>query len=376
MPGSRKHRNAIMTTSSSCRVLMALAAGVALVVGGQASVTAQRPAFKSGVDIVPLTVTVTDAAGRHVPGLTDQDFTVLEDGVEQPVSFFASGDVPLDVALAIDTSSSMRSELPLVQAAAIGLVGKLRPSDRGAIVEIKGTAGIPQPFTSDRALIERSIRALKTSGDTALYDAIYVVLKEFERERRESLDIRRQALVLLSDGLDNKSHLAFEDVMEAARRGGVNIYTISLRGQAALLPRADLDGRTLQAEYTMGAVARESGGRPFFPRPSASFRPSTRRSRRSWPTSTSWDMCRRGPAATAPSGVSQYASPPARMRSRGREAATTPRARGPDYDDLVACCPKVGRHAHPVAARALAAGIRRVAGRDLCGRRVRSSRCV
>jgi Ca-activated chloride channel family protein len=182
------------------------------------------------------------------------------------LSFFACDEVPVDVALVLDTSDSMAADLPLVQSAASGLVGTLRASDRGAVVEIKESAGIRQPFTSDRGLIERSIRALSAKGSTALYDGLYVVLREFERERRATRQVRRQALVLLSDGLDTRSHLAFEDVMDLARRVGVNIYVIALRGDVPLTPRATLDGSILQAEYTMGTVARESGGRAFFPK--------------------------------------------------------------------------------------------------------------
>jgi Ca-activated chloride channel family protein len=252
--------------SSAHRNLTLLAAAGALALCGPARVDAQTATFKSGVDMVPLTVTVTDTSGRYITGLTGSDFTVLEDGVEQPVSFFACGDVPVDLALVIDTSVSMRADLPIVQSAASGLVRTLRGSDRGAVIEVKDTAGIPQPFTSDRLLIERSIRALKTSGATALYDGLYVALKEFERERRATLQVRRQVLVLLSDGLDTKSHLAFEDVMDLERRVGVNIYVIALRGDAALTPRARQDGSILEAEFTMGAVARESGGRSFFPK--------------------------------------------------------------------------------------------------------------
>jgi Ca-activated chloride channel family protein len=248
------------------RSLAVLLAVVALAPSRPARLDAQQPLFKSGVDMVPLTVTVTDTAGKHVTGLTGGDFTVLEDGVEQPLSFFASERVPVDVALVLDTSGSMRSDLPLVQSAASGLIRGLRAADRGAIVEVKGLAGIPQPFTTDLAQVERTLRSLSTSGATALYDGLYVVLREFERERRASAQIRRQVLVLLSDGLDNTSRLSFDDVMDLARRVGVNIYVIALRGNVPLMPRADVDGSILRAEYTMGTVARESGGRAFFPK--------------------------------------------------------------------------------------------------------------
>jgi Ca-activated chloride channel family protein len=233
--------------------------------GSSPTLDAQKP-FKSGIEMVPLTVTVTDASGKYVTGLADSDFTVVEDGVQQPLSFFASDHVPLDVALVLDTSSSMRADLPLVQGAALGLVHALRDNDRGSVIEVKNTAGIAQPFTSDRAAIEQAIRRLAASGSTALFDGVYVVLKEFQRERQMNQEVRRQVLVLLSDGLDTQSRLGFDDVMEAARRAGVNIYVIALTGKTALIPRAERDSEVLRAEYNMGAMARESGGRTFFPK--------------------------------------------------------------------------------------------------------------
>jgi Ca-activated chloride channel family protein len=242
------------------------AAFSALALGNPAPVGAQQPTFKSGVDMVPLTVTVTDGKGRHVTGLTLDDFTVLEDGVVQPLSFFGTGEVPVDVALVIDASASMGRDLPLVQKAASGLVRTLRASDRGTVVEVKDAVRIPQPLTSDRAQLETTIHNLRASGSTALYDGLYVMLKEFDRARRQNHEVRRQALVLLSDGLDNTSHLPFEDVMELARRVGVNIYVIALRGEAARMARANQDNAVLHAEYAMRTVARETGGRAFFPR--------------------------------------------------------------------------------------------------------------
>jgi Ca-activated chloride channel family protein len=127
---------------------------------------------------------------------------------------------------------------------------------------------INQPLTSDQGQIQATIHAMRASGNTALYDGLYIMLKEFDRARRDNREVRRQALVLLSDGLDNASHLLFEDVMELARRVGVNIYVIALRGQAGQLARAQQDNDVLRAEYAMRTVARETGGRAFFPRSS------------------------------------------------------------------------------------------------------------
>jgi Ca-activated chloride channel family protein len=216
--------------------------------------------------MVPLTVTVTDGTGKFVRGLTGDDFTVYEDGVPQPLSFFASENVPVDVALVIDTSASMRDDLPLVMSAATGLVRALGPTDRGAVVEVSDRATIAQPLTSDRAQLEKAVSGLSATGSTALYDGLYVVLREFGRERRTMPVVRRQVLVLLSDGLDNKSRLAFDDVQDVARREAVSVYVIALRGEAAQTPRSALGVPLLNAEYAMNTVARESGGRIFKPK--------------------------------------------------------------------------------------------------------------
>jgi Ca-activated chloride channel family protein len=255
----------------ACRILtrLAIAVPVALgcLAGGHpATVSAQQSTFKSGVDMVPLTVTVTDVKGRPITGLTGGDFKVLEDGVEQPLAFFAAAEVPVDVALVIDTSTSMRLNLPIVQKAACGLLRTLHAADRGAVVEIKDAVRVPQPLTSDMGQLEASVHALRASGGTALYDGLYVMLKEFDRARRATQDVRRQVLILLSDGLDNTSHLPADQVMELARRVGVNIYVIALQGEAVPVRRAERDDYVLHAEYEMRTVAREAGGRAFFPR--------------------------------------------------------------------------------------------------------------
>jgi Ca-activated chloride channel family protein len=133
-------------------------------------------------------------------------------------------------------------------------------------MEVRDAVRIPQPLTSDRGQIESTIRGMRASGNTALYDGLYVVLKELDRARRESPEIRRQALVLLSDGIDTTSRLLFDDVIDLARRVGVSIYAIALRGSAIPLRRAEQDESVLRAEYAMRTFAREAGGRAFFPR--------------------------------------------------------------------------------------------------------------
>jgi Ca-activated chloride channel family protein len=249
------------------QLLFALSVAI-VVLPGRSALVAQNVPFKSGVELVPLTVTVTDNAGNYIKDLAGNDFAVFENGIQQSLSFFAMDNVPVDVALVLDTSGSMKQDLTLVQMAAVGLVHALRRGDRGAVVEVKQFASVPQPLTDDLTKVEAAIQSLSPSGATALYDTLYVVLKEFDRQRRATTDVRRQVLVLLSDGLDNRSHITFEDVTDLARRGNVGIYAIALRGDVPRQPRFDLDQQTLNAEYTMGAVSRDSGGRSFFPKSS------------------------------------------------------------------------------------------------------------
>jgi Ca-activated chloride channel family protein len=249
----------------SCREAMCVAL-ITAALGMPATLSAQKTVFKTGVEMVPLTVTVTDTKGKYVSGLDGNDFEVFEDGVRQDVAFFAREEVPLDVALLVDTSGSMSTDLPLVKLAATGLVGKLRTTDRAIVVDVKDSISIAQELTSDRDSIARAIRSVSASGETAVYDAVYVILRQLERERRTAEQVRRQAIVLLTDGIDTRSRVALEDVLDVARRGNVSIYVVTLKSALAQTPRSEQPGGVLQSDYALNTVTRESGGRLFAPK--------------------------------------------------------------------------------------------------------------
>lgn len=247
---------------------------VVLVLGAASGLAAQGPAaapppapaqptFRSGIDLVALTVTVTDQQDRYILGLNANDFRVYEDGVQQDLAFFAAGRVPLDLAVLLDTSASMEPRLALVQDAAAGFAESLGPGDRALLVAFDDVARVIQPFTDDRAAIVTSIRQTRAKGATALYNALYVTLKEFARQIREATSVRRQAIVALTDGEDTASLVSFDEVLDLARRQGVSIYTIAL-GPAY----AAGTGRSRyfsEARYALGALARETGGESFAP---------------------------------------------------------------------------------------------------------------
>ncbi len=218
--------------------------------------------FHGGVDLVALTVTVTDPSQHFVRDLKAGDVAVLEDGVRQPVTFFATADVPLELALVIDTSTSMVEKLPIVRRAASGLVRSLKASDRAELVEFSDVVAVTRAMTADLASVVAGIATMKAEGNTGLYNALYVTLREFTRQT-PGTEMRRKAIVLFSDGEDTSSVVSFDDVLDLAKRSGVAIYTIALGSPSdrSAIRRAAMT----EADYDMRALAVQTGARSFFP---------------------------------------------------------------------------------------------------------------
>ena len=230
-----------------------------------ASTTPPKATFRSNVDIVALNVVVTDSDQKYIAGLRPSDFAVFEDGVQQDVSFFGESDVPLDLAILLDTSASMTGKMQLVQQAAIGFLDTLRAGDRAIIVDIKDSTKIMYPLGGDIEAAKKAILLTAPRGGTALYNGTYLTLKEMVKERRGNSEVRRQAIVVLSDGDDTTSLMAFDDVMALAKESGISIYTIMLRSKWTLSPAASNARSFSQAEFGMKALAQETGARAFFP---------------------------------------------------------------------------------------------------------------
>jgi Ca-activated chloride channel family protein len=222
--------------------------------------------FRGGVDVVALNVVVTDAQQKLVTGLGMENFAVFEDGVQQDVSFFAASSLPLDLALLLDTSASMSDKMKTMQEAAIGFAASLHSGDRVSIVDVKDTVKVLHPLDGDIAGARTAIQATSARGGTALYNALYMTLKELTKQRRGFDDVRRQAIAVLSDGDDTASLVAFDDVMEAAKQAGVAIYTITLRSPIDIKQASSGGHRYFSnAEFGMKALAQETGARAFFP---------------------------------------------------------------------------------------------------------------
>jgi Ca-activated chloride channel family protein len=220
----------------------------------------QRPAFRAGVDIVSLNVTVQDAAQHYVTDLEQGEFAIFEDGVKQEVSFFNRRQQPIALSLLLDSSASMEDKLEDLQIAAKSFVKRLKPNDIAQVIDFDSRVEIRQGFTGNLAELEGAIGKTSAGGSTSLHNAIYIALKELKKVRAVSEeDVRRQALVVFSDGEDTSSLISFDEVLDLAKRSETGIYTIALRG---------VDTQTKgfrEAEFVMRQLAQETGGRSFFP---------------------------------------------------------------------------------------------------------------
>lgn len=220
----------------------------------------QRPAFRSTIDIVSLNVTVIDGANRYLTDLEQDDFSVFEDGVKQDIVFFTRRPQPIAMSLLLDSSASMDTKLETLQVAASNFVRRLREHDLAQVIDFDSRVTIRQTFTSSQDELEAAIRQAVAGGSTSLHNAIYISLKELAKIRaQDEDDVRRQALIVFSDGEDTSSLVSFEEVLDLAKRSETSIYTIALRG-------VDTNTRGFrEAEFVMRQLAQETGGQAFYP---------------------------------------------------------------------------------------------------------------
>ncbi|HIC57184.1 MAG TPA: VWA domain-containing protein [Acidobacteria bacterium] len=218
------------------------------------------PAFRAGVDVVSLNVTVSDLDGRFITNLDQTNFQVYEDGVQQNVTFFTKTQLPIALAMLIDTSASMDEKLATAQEAAIGFSQRLRPEDLVEIVDFDSRVNILQTFTNDAVELEQAIQQTSAGGSTSLYNAIYISLRELSKAPLRRADVRREAIIVLSDGEDTSSLVTFDEVLEQAKRSETAIYSIGLQSDDS---RSRVGFR--EADFVLRQLAQETGGRAFFP---------------------------------------------------------------------------------------------------------------
>ena len=214
--------------------------------------------YRVSVDLVNVLCSVFDKnTNSFVTNLTSDDLSVYEDGMKQEIKNFATEtNLPLTIALLIDTSDSVAPKLKFEQDAAISFFQSiLREKDRGMLVEFDSGVTLLQDFTADPNKLAREIRKLKAAGGTALYDAIFMTCDE--KLIRET---GRKAIIILSDGEDESSNTNFQQALEMALRAESTIFAISVSKGGFFGVEDSKAGDTVLKD-----MARETGGRVFFP---------------------------------------------------------------------------------------------------------------
>jgi Ca-activated chloride channel homolog len=246
---------------------LGLAAVVVAVYVIKTAAVQQQPPFRAGVELVSLNVSVSDANGHYVTDLEQGDFNVFEDGMKQDVTFFTKTNLPIALALMMDTSASMDTKLPIAQEAAIGFVKSARQQDLTEIIDFDSRVTILVPFTNNLNELEHAIKKTSAGGSTSLYNAIYIALKDLKKLVATNVEeIRRRAIVVLSDGEDTSSLLPFDEVLDLAKRSETAIYAIALRSNEG---GANQSKGFKEAEFALRQLSQETGGRAFFPNQAA-----------------------------------------------------------------------------------------------------------
>ncbi|MGH9399725.1 MAG: VWA domain-containing protein [Thermoanaerobaculia bacterium] len=202
------------------------------------------------VDVVQLHVSALDKAGHFIKGLAKEDFAVKEDGKPQPMTGFeVAENLPLTIGLVVDSSGSMEKSIPFVRDAGATLFkNMIRAKDQGFVIEFREQAKFLQEMTSDSTALQRAARDVRAGGATALYDAIVLGLYQFRAQQG------RKALVVVTDGADNFSHVEYATLLRYARSAGAPIFLIGLG-----IPMLDFGSRK-----ALNEIGSESGGEAFF----------------------------------------------------------------------------------------------------------------
>jgi len=209
------------------------------------------------VSRVNMLFTVSDKKGRFVTDLKKDDFEVIEAKKQQSILEFASEtDLPLRLAILIDTSNSIRDRFRFQQEAADAfIVNTVRPrQDKAMVVSFDTAAELVTDLTDDVAALQKGVMGLRPGGGTALYDAIYFACREKLMQDQPLYKFRR-AMVLLSDGEDNQSRYTRDQALEMAQKADVTIYTIS----------TNISHITTDGDKVLRYFAAETGGQIFFP---------------------------------------------------------------------------------------------------------------
>jgi VWFA-related protein len=217
----------------------------------------QEETLSVNVDLVNVLFTVADKKGKFIADLKQDFFKVFEDGRPMPITnFSAETNLPLTIALLIDTSGSVRDRLRFEQEAAIEFFYStlMRGKDRALVIGFDSGVDLIQDYTDDPEKLSKSIRSMRAGGGTSLYDAVHVATSE-----KLAGQNGRRIMVIISDGDDNSSRTSLTEVLENVQRNDVVIYTISTNSTGM---GGEKSGR---GDKVLKTLSDETGGRMFSP---------------------------------------------------------------------------------------------------------------
>src|ERR1043165_5349324 len=210
--------------------------------------------------LMRFTASVTDRNGRAIGGMRESDFTVWENGVERRVTNVAPANEPFNLVLLLDVSGSVEERMDFIRKAARDFLRTTSPQDRISIISFRDDIQVISDFSTDRQMLSRKLDEIDAGGGTALYDAIgYVLSEPLKRLRGE-----RTAIVVMSDGDDNKSFLPFPAILEALLESGALVYPLYVPSgliPETSVPRPEITIDPLRTRYLTLTTRAEDEGR-------------------------------------------------------------------------------------------------------------------
>ena len=211
------------------------------------------PSLSVDVDVVEATLTVVNQAGAFVTGLQRENFSIFEDKVPQDIAYFSSEDVPVSVGIVLDVSGSMKDKLQTAVKAAITFMKGGNRDDEYSLVEFADRPTDIADFTGDIARIQSRLMLVRAKGETALYDAVYKGLNKLSEGNNA-----RRALLLITDGEDNRSRYTYSNVKQFVKEKDVQMYAIGISDSFSTY-------EVEQGRELLRKLADISGGKAFFP---------------------------------------------------------------------------------------------------------------
>jgi Ca-activated chloride channel family protein len=226
------------------------------------------------VDLVTLRVTVTDDQGNPFTGLKADNFRVFDNDIEQAIRHFSVEDRPFTMGLVLDRSGSMIMMIDDVYQAAFHTIRASKSEDEFFILTFDDRLDLRQDFSMNRQLLQKQLKGVTARGSTALWDAVAAGLEKVRKGSHE-----KKALLVVTDGEDNRSYLSFGDLLERARQEEIAIYTVGLFERSEWSPVSFLSGLLGRAPQQRGGpsrgnrlsitllteLAEATGGRAYFP---------------------------------------------------------------------------------------------------------------